>query len=238
MKTLLRSGVPLGVALACVLPSPPLAAQVPDPQEELTHPWQVTARLRGGYLAPRWEAAGRALPKRPLAGVEVLVRPAFSRYGARFLLERTAGWDDAASPLRSPEANGIEAYQSVIADFVLYPVRHSEALPYVFAGGGFRTFAAAGSDVVFFPVPFVMGARRLALHAGVGIEVPVKRFLLVMEVGDYYGEILDFGVVHDLHISMTVGYTGFGALFKSVFADRSEGQRRIGGDDRDWKDGR
>ena len=81
-------------------------------------------------------------------------------------------------------------------------------LPYLFAGGGFRTFAAEDSDVIVFPLPFFAGERRAALHAGVGFEVPVKKFLLNLEIADYYGEIMHFGKVHDLHMNMVVGYTG------------------------------
>ena len=223
MKTLLRMTVPAVVAWACALPAPqPLAAQVPETSERFANRWEVLVRPRGGFLAPRWQyTEDRSLPRRPTAGIEVLVRPAFSWYGARLLLERTTEWQgtDAWSWSQEPP---LEAFQSVIADFVLYPVRGQDVLPYVFAGGGFKAFATEDSQTIFFPIPFFVGDRRPALHAGVGFEVPVKRFLLAVEIGDYYGEIMDFGVVHDLHISMLVGYTGFGALLKKIFQDRSE----------------
>lgn len=223
MKTLLRMTVPVVVTCACALPAPqPLAAQVPETTERFANPWQVIVRARGGFLAPRWQyAEGRSLPKRPTAGFEVLVRPAFSRYGGRLLLERTTTWQGADVFAWSRD-QGIETYQSVIADFIYYPTWSLEVLPYVFAGGGFKTYAPEDSKVIFFPIPFFAGERRAALHAGVGFEVPVKKFLLNLEIGDYYGEIMNFGKVHDLHMNMVVGFTGFGELIDKLFQDRSE----------------
>ena len=223
MKTLLRMTVFAVAACACALPAPqPLAAQVPEPTGKFASQWQVLVRPRGGFLAPRWEYADeRSLPRRPTAGIEVLVRPAFSWYGGRLLLERTTEWGGTGLSFSSRD-EGIESFQSVIADFILYPTWSLDMLPYVFAGGGFKTFATDGSDPIVFPLPFFAGERKPAMHAGVGFEVPVKKFLLAMEIGDYYGEIVNFGVVHDLHINMVVGYTGFGALFKRIFQDRSE----------------
>ena len=223
MKTLLRMTVPAVVAWACALPAPqPLAAQVPETSERFANRWEVLVRPRGGFLAPRWQyTEDRSLPRRPTAGIEVLVRPAFSWYGARLLLERSTDWQ-GTDVFSWSQDQQIESYQSVMADFIFYPIRSQDVLPYVFAGGGFKTYANEDSDVVFFPLPFFTGERRSALHAGVGFEVPVKRFLLAMEVGDYYGEIMNFGKVHDLHVSMVVGFTGFGALFNRIFQDRSE----------------
>lgn len=223
MKTLLRVIVSAVVVWACTVPAPPpLAAQVPETTARFATPWQVLVRPRGGFLAPKWRyAADRSLPKRPMAGVEVLMRPAFSWYGARLLLERTTQW--LAPDLQFwTQGPGIENYQSVIADFIYYPTWSLEMLPYVFAGGGFKTYATEDSDVITFPIPFFKGERRAALHAGFGFEVPVKKFLVNLEVGDYYGKIMNFGKVHDIHMSMIVGYTGFGALFKRLFQDRSE----------------
>ncbi len=226
MKTLLRMTVAAVVAFACTLPLPqPLAAQVPEPAEKLAGQWQVIVRPRGGFLAPKWQyAEGRSLPKRPTAGIEVLMRPAFSWYGGRLLLERTAEWSEGPGINVSsrPQDQGIQSYQSVIADFILYPTWSLDALPYLFAGGGFRTYAAEDSEAIAFPLPFFSGERRAALHAGVGFEVPVKKFLLNLEIADYYGDITNFGKVHDLHTSLIVGYTGFGALFRKLFQDRSE----------------
>ncbi len=224
MKTLLRMTVAAVVAVACSLPSPqPLAAQVPEPTEKLASHWQVIVRPRGGFLAPKWQySEGRSLPKRPTAGIEVLMRPAFSWYGGRLLLERTAEWNEGPGMFSRPGDQGIESYQSVIADFILYPTWSLEGLPYLFAGGGFRTYATEDSEVITFPLPFFAGERRAALHAGVGFEVPVKKFLVNLEIADYYGEIMNFGRVHDLHTSLIVGYTGFGALFRKLFQDRSE----------------
>ena len=226
MKTLLRMTAAAVVAVACSLPSPqPLAAQDPEPTEKFAGQWQVIVRPRGGFLAPKWQyTEGRSLPKRPTAGVEVLMRPAFSWYGGRLLLERTAQWREGQGMdvFAWPQDQGIESYQSVVADFILYPTWSLEGLPYLFAGGGFRTFAAEDSEVSVFPLPFFAGERRAALHAGVGFEVPVKKFLLNLEIADYYGEIMNFGKVHDLHTSLIVGYTGFGALFRKLFHDRSE----------------
>ena len=226
MKTLLRMTAAAVVAVACSLPSPqPLSAQDPEPTEKFAGQWQVIVRPRGGFLAPKWQyAEGRSLPKRPTAGIEVLMRPAFSWYGGRLLLERTAEWSEGpgTNVFSRPQDQGIQSYQSVIADFILYPTWSLDALPYLFAGGGFRTFAAEDSEAIAFPLPFFAGERRAALHAGVGFEVPVKKFLLNLEIADYYGEIMNFGKVHDLHTSLIVGYTGFGALFRKLFHDRSE----------------
>ena len=181
MKTLLRMTAAAVVAVACSLPSPqPLSAQDPEPTEKFAGQWQVIVRPRGGFLAPKWQyAEGRSLPKRPTAGIEVLMRPAFSWYGGRLLLERTAEWSEGPGTkvFSRPQDQGIQSYQSVIADFILYPTWSLDALPYLFAGGGFRTFAAEDSEAIAFPLPFFAGERRAALHAGVGFEVPVKKFL-------------------------------------------------------------
>lgn len=230
MKTLLRITVPAVAIWACALPAPqPLEAQTHDPTVKLVNPWQVHVRARGGFLAPRWQyAEDRSLPRRPTAGIEVLVRPAFSWYGGRLLLERATGWQGVNLRVPSRDVGfpsqdqGIEGYQSVVADFIYYPTWSLEVLPYVFAGGGFKVHATGDSEVIFFPLPFFRGERRAALHAGFGFEVPVKDFLVNMEVGDYYGEILEFGKVHDLHIGMVLTYTNFGALFDKLFKDRSE----------------
>ena len=223
MKTLLRSTVPAVVALACALPAPrPLEAQVPEPTEKFASQWQVLIRPRGGFLAPKWQyAADRSLPKRPMAGIEVLMRPAVSWSGGRLLLERPTQWLSADLWSWPPDQE-MEAYQSVIADFIYYPTWTLEMLPYVFMGGGFKPYATEDSDIIFFPLPFFAGERRAALHAGVGFEVPVRKFLVSLEIGDYYGEIMNFGRVHDLHMSMVVGYTGFGEFFDRLFQDRSE----------------
>ena len=123
MKTLLRMTVAAVVAVACSLPSPqPLAAQVPEPADRFTSQWQVIVRPRGGFLAPKWQyTEGRSLPKRPTAGIEVLMRPAFSWYGGRLLLERTAEWNEGqgVDVFSWTQDQGIQSYQSVIADFIL-----------------------------------------------------------------------------------------------------------------------
>lgn len=219
MKALLRLTVPV-VVWACALPAPrPLAAQVSEPTEKFETPWQIIFRSRGGFLAPKWRSTvDQSLPKRPMAGIEVLMRPAYSRYGGRLLLEGAARWH-GPNQLGGPLDQGIGSYQSVIADFIYYPTWSLEMLPYVFVGGGLKTYDA---EIIFFPLPFYSGERRAALHAGFGFEVPVKKFLLNLEVGDYYGEIVNFGKVHDIHMSMIVGYTGWGELFRRIFQDRSE----------------
>lgn len=225
MKTLLRMTVPAVVVWACALPAPrQAAAQVQEPSEKLAYPWQVLVRPRAGYFAPQWQyGEGQSLPRRPSAGVEVLVRPGFSWYGARLLLERpTNVQDNALLAGINPGQPPLESYQSVIADFIYYPIRTEDVLPYFFAGGGMKVYTAEGAAAVPFPIPFFGGERRAAFHAGIGFEVPVKRLLLAVEVGDYYGEIMNFGKVHDMHVNMVVGFTGFMELFKSMFRDRSE----------------
>lgn len=226
MKTVLRFAVPAVVTLACVLPAPrPLAAQSAEPQDGFSSRWDVLVRPRSGFFLPRLQyGEGLTLVRRPTVGIEVLTRPKSSWYGARLLLERSSAWQNAHVPNWFDRGySQPQRWESVMADVILYPVRGQDLVPYLFAGGGAKAFATDDSETsIFFPFSFSDFERRPALHAGVGFEVPVSPFLVAIEVGDYYGEVMDFGMVHDLHVSMLITYTELGALFKALKSDRSE----------------
>ena len=226
MKTMLRLALLAVVTLACALPAPrPLAAQSPEPRDRFSSRWDVLIRPRTGFFLPRLEyGEGLSLMRRPTAGIEVLTRPKFSWYGVRVLLERGAAWRDAHVPDWFDRGSSRpQRWESLMADVMLYPFPGQEIVPYLFAGGGAKAFAVDGSESsIFFPFSFHAFERKPALHAGIGFEVPLKPFLVAMEVGDYYGEVMDFGMVHDLHVSILVAYTEFGALFKALRSDRED----------------
>lgn len=226
MKTVLRLALPAVVTLACALPAPrPLAAQTSEPGDRFSSRWAVLVRPRAGFFLPRLEyGEGLTLARRPTAGIEVLTRPKLSWYGVRLLLERSAAWRDIDVPNWFDRGYAQpQRWESVMADVILYPVRGQDIVPYLFAGGGAKAFATDDSETsIFFPFSYSAFERKPALHAGVGFEVPIRPFIVAMEVGDYYGEVLDFGKVHDLHVSMLIAYTEFGALFKAIMGDRSD----------------
>lgn len=226
MKTVLRFALPAVVTLACALPAPrPLAAQSPEPGDGFSSRWDVLVRPRSGFFLPRLEyGEGLSLLPRPTVGIEVLTRPKFSWYGVRVLLERGAAWGDAHVPdWFNRGYSRPQRWESLMANVMLYPFPGQEIVPYLFAGGGAKAYAVDGSETsIFFPFAFQAFERKPALHAGIGFEVPVKPFLVALEVGDYYGEVMDFGMVHDLHVSVLVAYTEFGALFKALRGDQED----------------
>lgn len=225
MKILFRL-IPAVVALACVLPAPrPLAAQASEPGDGFFSRWDVLVRPRTGYFLPRWNGAdGLRLARRPTVGLELMLRPNFSWYGARVLLERTGQWQGLGPPgLTGRLGTQPERFESVLANLVLFPVRDQQVMPYFFAGGGFKAVAPEGSGTsLFFPLAFGRFERRPAMHAGIGFDAMVNKFLFTVEVGDYYGDVLDYGKVHDLHVSFLVAYTDFGGLFKALKQERTE----------------
>ena len=163
MKTLLRMTVTAVVVWACALPAPREAtAQVQEPSEKLAYPWQVLVRPRAGYFAPQWQyERGPVAPPAPLGGCGgtgssriFLVRCAPSAGATHQYavgnLALVAGINQSQPP--------IEGYQSVIADFIFYPTRTEDILPYFFVGGGMKVYTTDDAETVPFPIPFF--ARR------------------------------------------------------------------------------
>jgi len=222
MKIPLRATLPALLTLVLAdLSSPALLAQeLPEPgRPSSTNGWDVRVRPRLGVFMAQWDYADdRRLPRRPTAGVEILLRRKDPRYGARLLAERTGSWraGDLADwgsgglvPLAGPRPDWVG---TVVADAVLYPFREQDSGPYLFLGGGSRLITTEDD-------PFVApaGSRRaMTLHGGVGFEVRVGGLWAVFEVGDYYGRFLEFGKVHDIHTTFLIGLPGFGDMIETV----------------------
>ena len=146
MKKLLRVTLPTLLALvgADSFPMELRAQETPETGQLSLNGWEVLVRPRLGYFVPQWDyAEERRLPRRPLVGVEVLLRRKDPGFGARLLAERTGAWQ--ASELADWGSNRLDRLVlspqrvgTVVADAVLYAFRDQDAGPYFFLGGGSR----------------------------------------------------------------------------------------------------
>ena len=223
MKILLRTALPALLTLVLAdLSSPALVAQeTPETGRLSANGWDIRVRPRLGMFLPQWDyAVDRRLPRRPTAGVEILVRRKDPRFGARLLVERTgawrgsdlAGWGSSSLvPLAGPRPDWVG---TVVADAVLYGFHGQDASPYVFLGGGSRLITREDVPTLLFSGS--NSWRAMTLHGGVGFEVRVGGLWAVFEVGDYYGRFLEFGRVHDIHTTFLIGLPGFGDMIETV----------------------
>jgi len=222
MKTLLRTTLTalLAVAGGGFL-SPALLAQDTPSGRQPAGDWDILVRPRVGVFMPQWDyAAERRLPRRPTAGVEVLVRRKNPRFGARILAERTGAWRagdlaDWGSNSMDVLARPPERVGTVVVNALLYGPGNRDARPYVFVGGGSR-LVTLGNDLGGFVDPGANYTRAATLHGGVGVEARIGGLWAVLEIGDYYGRFLEFGKVHDVHTTFLIGLPGFGDLVRTI----------------------
>jgi len=238
MKILLRTALLALLTLVLAdLSSPTLLAQeIPRPGSPSADGWDIRVRPRLGVFMAQWDyVEERRLPRRPMAGVEVLVRRKNPRFGARRLGELTGAW--GANDLADWGLNSVDRSMrprrvgTVVVDAMLYGVQDQDLLPYVFLGGGSRSISVDRTNAIFSDPYFddrSRSTRAATLHAGVGFEVGVGDLRAVFEVGDYYGHFLDFGRVHDIHTTLLIGLPGFGDMIEAVttLGDDPAGERR------------
>ncbi len=236
MKILLRTALPALLTLVLTdLSSPALLAQeTPQPGKLSSGGWDIRVRPRVGMFMAQWDyVEERRLPRRPTAGVEVLVRRRNPRFGARLLGELTGAW--GANDLVDWGLTRVGNVRprrvgTVVVDAVLYGVRNQDVLPYVFLGGGSRRISLDPNHAIYNDPYFddPSPARAATIHGGVGFEVRVGDIWAVFEVGDYYGRFLHFGRVHDIHTTLLIGLPGFGDMIEAVttLGDDPAGERR------------
>lgn len=237
MKILLRTALPalLTLVLTDLSSSALLAQEAPRPGSPPAGGWDIRVRPRVGMFMAQWDyVEERRLPRRPTAGVEVLVRRTNPRFGARLLGELTGAW--GANDLVDWGLNIVDRsvrprrVGTVVVDAVLYGVQDQDLLPYVFLGGGSRSISVEEADGIFIDPYFddpSRSTRAATIHGGVGFEVRVGDLWAVFEVGDYYGHFLDFGRVHDIHTTLLIGLPGFGDMIEAVttLGDDPAGER-------------
>lgn len=228
MKTLLRTTLTALLAVAGGgSPSPALLAQDTPSVRLPAIDWDILVRPRVGVFMPQWDyAAERRLPRRPTAGIEVLVRGRNAWFGTRLLAERTGAWQ--AGDLADWGSNGAdvlarppERVGTVVVNALLYGPGNEDARPYLFVGGGSRSITL-GNDLGGFADPGASYTRAATLHGGIGVEARIGGLWAVLEIGDYYGRFLEFGKVHDVHTTFLIGLPGFGDLVRTI--------GRLGGD--------